>query len=87
MDRTPTWLTALQAALIGVVAGLAVHAILSIVVLQAGDGAPAHSGPKECRKASPSRDSVTPRVEGPAVSHLHWTIVGVRAAYPTVSVS
>jgi len=64
---TATWRTALQAALIGLVAGLALHAILSIVVVQAGESVPAHSGPKECKKSSPARDAATPRGDRPSV--------------------
>ena len=68
-ERPPsTWRTALQAALIGLVAGLALHAIVSIVVLQARDAAPAHSGPRECKKSSPARDAATPRGDRPAIA-------------------
>lgn len=70
LDGAPTWLRALQAALVGVIAGLTLYAIVSFVVLQARDATPAHSGPKECKKSSPARDVGAPSVQGPAVSSL-----------------
>lgn len=70
IDGGPTWLRALQAALVGLIAGLALHAILSIVVLQARDAVPAHAGPKECKRSAPARETVAPKVNGPAISSI-----------------
>ena len=39
LDGTPTWVRVVQAVLIGLVAGLALHALLSMVVLQGSEGA------------------------------------------------
>ena len=50
LDGAPTWVRVVQAVLIGLVAGLALHALLSLVVLQGSEGA---NVPKECRKGQP----------------------------------
>ena len=52
LDGAPTWVRVVQAVLIGLVAGLALHALLSLVVLQGSEGAIV---PKECRKGSPTK--------------------------------
>ena len=52
LDGAPTWVRVVQAVLIGLVAGLALHALLSLVVLQGSQGA---TVPKECRKSSPTK--------------------------------
>ena len=39
LDGAPTWVRVVQAVLIGLVAGLALHALLSLVVLQGSEGA------------------------------------------------
>ena len=54
LDGTPTWVRVVQAVLIGLVAGLALHALLSMVVLQGSEGAIA---PKECRKNMPAKSA------------------------------
>ena len=38
LDGAPTWVRVVQAVLIGLVAGLALHALLSLVVLQGSRG-------------------------------------------------
>jgi hypothetical protein len=70
VDSSPLWLRAVQAAFIGVAVGLALHAILAVAGVQALGSAPAHSGPAECRKASPARDAVAPPASGPAISSI-----------------
>jgi hypothetical protein len=60
LDEAPTWLRALQAGIVGIVAGLVLYAILSLAVLQAGGSLPAHAEPKECRKAVPAQEVVAP---------------------------
>jgi hypothetical protein len=54
LDGAPTWVRVVQAVLIGLVAGLALHALLSMVVLQGSEGA---AIPKECRKNLPARSA------------------------------
>ena len=71
-DPAPTWLRALQAGAIGLAAGLVLHLIVSVVVLQARSAEPAHAGPKECKKSSPAREVVAPPLNGPAISGVRW---------------
>jgi hypothetical protein len=54
LDGAPTWVRIVQAAIVGVIAGLALHALLSVVVLHGEDLWPSRSHPKECRKATPA---------------------------------
>ena len=54
LDGTPTWVRVVQAVLIGLVAGLALHALLSMVVLQGSEGT---TVPKECRKNMPAKSA------------------------------
>jgi len=66
-DGTPTWLRALQAGLVGLVAGLVLHALAAALSLQAGSADPAHAGPKECKRSSPAPDvSAPPAADVPA---------------------
>ena len=66
LDGAPTWVRVVQAVLIGVVAGLALHALLSMVVLQGSESA---TVPTECRKSTPAKTA--PQLKAP---------VGVRPA-------
>jgi len=75
-EPAPTWLRALQAAAIGVIAGLALYAIMSVVVVHAGNANPVQPAPKTCTKASPAREVVVPALEGPAVSSLRLVVTG-----------
>lgn len=52
IDGAPTWVRVIQAILIGLVAGLALHALLSMVVLQ---GSERVTAPRECRKSTPAK--------------------------------
>jgi hypothetical protein len=52
LEGAPTWVRVVQAVLIGLVAGLALHTLLSLVVLQGSEGAVV---PKECRKNLPAK--------------------------------
>jgi hypothetical protein len=65
LDGAPTWLRVLQAALIGLVAGLALHLLFSMVVLQGK--ALRHEPPSQCKKSSPARDAAAPAKPGSAV--------------------
>jgi hypothetical protein len=51
IDGAPTWVRVIQAIIIGLVAGLALHALLSLVVLQGRE----MTAPRECRKNTPAR--------------------------------
>jgi hypothetical protein len=51
IDGGPTWVRVVQAVLIGLVAGLALHVLLSMVVLQGREA----TVPKECRKNVPAK--------------------------------
>ena len=62
IEGAPTWVRALQAALIGIIAGLALHALLSLVVLHGETPEGKHPGPAQCKKAAPARESSSPRV-------------------------
>ena len=53
LDGTPTWVRVIQAVLIGLVAGLALHVLLSMVVLQGSET----TAPKECRKTMPAKSA------------------------------
>ena len=68
----PTWVRVLQAALIGLVAGLALHAILSLVVLHGQGFGEKSAAPTECRKRAPAHDAAAPATSTPAVSSPRW---------------
>lgn len=52
IDGAPTWVRILQAVVIGIVAGLALQALMSMVVLQKSERVVA---PTECRKSNPAK--------------------------------
>jgi hypothetical protein len=54
IEGAPTWVRVVQAMLIGLVAGLALHVLLSMVVLQ---GSERVTAPKECRKNTPAKSA------------------------------
>jgi hypothetical protein len=53
LDGGPTWMRVVQAVLIGLVAGLALHVLLSMVVLQGRET----TAPRECRKNTPAKSA------------------------------
>ena len=60
IEGAPVWVRALQAAIVGIAAGLVLHMLLSLVVLQ-GQGLRSGSpGPAECKKSSPARETGVP---------------------------
>ena len=71
-EGAPTWLRILQAAIVGIVAGLALHVLLSMVV-QGKEILPRLTAPTQCKKSSPARDAAAPAQKAPAVSSLRWT--------------
>ncbi len=78
IDGAPVWVRILQAAAIGLVAGLALHAIFSLVVLQGEGIGPHRAGPSECKKNPPSRDDVAPPADGTATSEVRWILEGIQ---------
>jgi hypothetical protein len=55
LEGAPTWVRVVEAAGIGVIAGLALHALLSVVVLHGKDLWPSRGkGAAECHKSVPA---------------------------------
>jgi hypothetical protein len=82
VEGGPIWITVLQAGVIGLVAGLALNALLSMVVLRGEGMTPRQASPKQCRKHAPARDAVAPPAKTPAASTMsgvRWVVVGVQA--------
>lgn len=75
LDGAPMWVRILQAAIVGVVAGLALHVLLSMLVLQGKEILPRLTAPAQCKKSNPARDAERPAGKTPAVSSLRWTSV------------
>jgi hypothetical protein len=74
--ESPTWVRALQAAVIGVVSGIVLNAILSMGVLQgeAIDGTKRNEPKtKTCKKHAPSKDAGAPPINVPSVGAVRWT--------------
>ena len=57
IDGAPVWLRALQAGAVGVAAGLALHLLLSLVVVQGRELRARPHAPAECKKSNPARDT------------------------------
>jgi hypothetical protein len=74
----PIWVRMLQAVVIGLVAGLALNALLSMVTVhgEAMDG----SKPKQCKKAPPAHDASAPAPGGSTLSRYEWTFEGLQAS-------
>lgn len=60
IDGAPVWVRALQAAVVGVAAGLALHMLLSMVALQGKELWSQPAAPKACKKSTPAKDPGTP---------------------------
>jgi hypothetical protein len=78
----PIWITILQAGALGLVAGLALNALLSMVVLRGEGMTPRQASPKQCKKQAPASDAVAPPAKTPATSTMsgvRWIVVGVQA--------
>jgi hypothetical protein len=78
-DVVPTWVKILQAAIIGVVAGLALNALLSTVSARGDELSVPRGTPKQCKKQPPARDAVAPRPTTPSVGAVRWTLEGQSA--------
>jgi hypothetical protein len=78
IDGAPTWVRVLQAAAIGLIAGLALNALVSIVSVH-GEGLPPQM-PKECQKRQPEpdKDAGTP-ASAPTLGLANWTFEGLQA--------
>ena len=75
-DESPTWVRALQAAVIGVVSGIVLNAVLSMAVLsgEAIDGTKRNEPKsKACKKHVPSKDAGAPSITAPTVGNVRWT--------------
>ena len=77
LEGMPTWVRALQAAVIGVIAGLALNAIVSMVVHGANAGG-VDVERKSCRKAAPAKEVVAPPASRPQAlsSGVQWSMPG-----------
>src|SRR5688572_16933710 len=60
IDGAPVWVRALQAAVVGVAAGLVLHLLLSMVVLQGKELWSRPAAPAACKKSNPARDAGQP---------------------------
>lgn len=75
-DESPTWVKALQAAVIGVVSGIVLNAVLSMAVLngESIDGTKRNEPKtKACKKHAPSKDAVAPPINAPAFGNARVT--------------
>ena len=79
IEGAPTWIRVVEAALIGVVAGLALNALLSMVVVHGESTRKPAAAPTECRRSQPARDAAAPSSSAPQVSGLTWTLETVQA--------
>jgi len=69
IDGAPVWVRALQAAIVGVAAGLALHLLLSLVVLHGKELWSRPAAPATCKKSAPARETGAPANRAtPAVS-------------------
>jgi hypothetical protein len=60
IDGAPVWVRALEAAIVGIAAGLALHLLLSLVVLQGKELWPRPAAPATCKKSAPARETGAP---------------------------
>jgi hypothetical protein len=81
LEGAPIWITALQAGAIGLVTGLALNALLSMVVLRGEGMTPRQAAPKQCKKQAPAKDAVAPTAKPTAstMSGVRWVVVGLQA--------
>ncbi len=78
IDGAPTWLTILQAVVIGLVAGFSLNALLTLT-LQGEGHAAKPAAPKECRKQAPAKDAGAPPIHTLTLSGVSWTFEGLLA--------
>ena len=79
IEGAPVWVRALQAAIVGVAAGLALHLLLSLVVLQGKELWSRPAAPATCKKSAPARETGTPANRStPSVNVAPAGAAGVR---------
>jgi hypothetical protein len=61
-DGAPVWVRALQAAVVGIAAGLVLHMLLSLVVVQGKELWSRPAAPAACKKNNPAKETGTPAV-------------------------
>ena len=60
IDGAPVWVRALEAAVVGVAAGLALHMLISMVTVQGKELWSRPAAPTACKKNNPAKDAGTP---------------------------
>jgi hypothetical protein len=60
IDGAPVWVRALQAAVVGLAAGLVLHMLLSLVVVQGKELWSRPAAPAACKKSNPAKETGTP---------------------------
>ena len=60
IDGAPVWVRALQAAVVGIAAGLVLHMLLSLVVVQGKELWSRPAAPAACKKNNPAKETGTP---------------------------
>ena len=60
IEGAPVWVRALQAAIVGIAAGLVLHLLLSLVVLHGHELWSRPPAPATCKKSAPARESGAP---------------------------
>lgn len=77
-DKTPAWVTAIQAGILGIVAGLALNALVSTLVLRGESLEPGPAPPPAtCNKQAPTRDTTAPKPGPPALGQMGWALDGL----------
>ncbi|MGH9373440.1 MAG: hypothetical protein ACRD15_18110 [Vicinamibacterales bacterium] len=79
LDGAPTWVRILQAAVIGVVAGFALNAVVSMVTVQGEGLEPEQAAPKTCKKPAPAKEADVPAINAPTLSGVTWVLEGLIA--------
>ena len=60
IEGAPVWVRALQAAVVGIAAGLVLHMLLSLVVVQGKELWSRPAAPAACKKNNPAKETGTP---------------------------
>ena len=60
IEGAPVWVRALQAAVVGIAAGLVLHMLLSLVVVQGRELWSRPAAPAACKKNNPAKETGTP---------------------------
>jgi hypothetical protein len=81
--RAPAWGTAIQAAVVGIAAGLMLNALVSTLVLRGESIDPGQAPPATCKERQPVEDAGAPEPGPPALSEVRWTLDGFQARGPS----